>query len=116
MPKRGTTAIATERASRLDRALHKNDMVKDIVEQSSDELFVINTVLKQKIPHHFQAGDVEQALQKSGELENKIQESAENLAQVNQLLEEEINERTELERQLKATEKALAVAKTSPAE
>lgn len=92
----------------LERALERNEAVKETVKQSGAELFVINAVLQQEIPEHIQTGDVAQALEKTGELEGKIQESAEDLAHVNELLEQEIDERAEVERELAATKAALA--------
>lgn len=98
----------------LERALGQNEAVKDAVEQSADELLVINTVLKQEVPPHIQTGEVAQALQKTDELETRIQESAEDLAQVNQALEQEIGERADLERELAQTKAALAEATGQP--
>ena len=94
----------------LERALGQNEAVKDAVEHSADELMLINTVLKQEIPAHVQAGEVAQALQKTDALETRIQESAEDLANVNEALEQEIGERADLERELASTKAALARA------
>lgn len=101
---------ATDKETPLDRALEKSETVKDTVEQSAQELLVINAVLKQEIPEHVQTGDVAQALQKSDELESLIQDSAEELAQVNEALVQEIGEREDLERELAKTRAALAEA------
>ncbi|HEX5286903.1 MAG TPA: hypothetical protein VFW43_08315 [Polaromonas sp.] len=95
----------------LARALDQNETVKETVEQSADELLVINAVLKQEIPPHVQTSEVAQALELTGELEGRIQASAEELAQVNQVLEQEISDRADLERELAATKAALAQAK-----
>jgi C4-dicarboxylate-specific signal transduction histidine kinase len=54
---------------------------------------------------------VAQALEKTDALETRIQESAEDLAQVNEVLEQQIGERADLERELKATKAALAEAR-----
>ncbi|MDP2254467.1 MAG: hypothetical protein Q8K05_00175 [Polaromonas sp.] len=96
----------------LEQALDQNESVKDAVENSADELLVINTVLKHKIPGHVQTDEVAQALQKGDELESRIQESAENLAQVNEALAQEIADRADLERELAATKAALAQAQS----
>ena len=106
---------ATSAATPLARALDQNEIVKDTVEQSANELFVINTVLKQEIPPHVQTGEVAQALEKTDALETRIQESAEDLAQVNEVLEQQIGERADLERELKDTKAALAEATGRPA-
>jgi chromosome segregation ATPase len=94
----------------LKRALEQNESVKDSVEQSAAELMVINTVLKQEIPPDVQTGEVAQALEKTDALETRIQESAEDLAEVNEVLEQQIDERANLERELRAAKAALAKA------
>lgn len=116
MPQSSTPVNASTPSTPLSRALDQNEAVKETVEQSANELFVINTVLKQELPNEAQAGDVAQALIKSDELETRIQESAEDLAQVNQVLEQEISEREKLERELASTKAALARAKTETAD
>jgi len=95
----------------LSRALDRNEAVKDTVEQSADELLVINAVLKQELPGQVQTGCIAQALQKTDALETRIQASADDLAQVNQMLAQEIGERADLERELAATKAALARAR-----
>jgi C4-dicarboxylate-specific signal transduction histidine kinase len=105
---------ATTASTPLVRARDQNESVKDSVQQSGAELFVINAVLKQEIPEHVQTGDVAQALKKTDALETRIQESADDLAQVNEVLAQEIDERADLERELAATKAALAQAKGQP--
>jgi C4-dicarboxylate-specific signal transduction histidine kinase len=107
-----TSTGATSRP--IDRAREKSEAVQDSVEQSAQELLVINAVLKQELPDHVQTGEVAQALEKSDALEERIQESAEELAVVNQALEQEIGERVELERELAETKAALAEATGEP--
>jgi hypothetical protein len=97
----------------LEQALGQNEIVKDAVENSADELLVINTVLKKKIPGHAQTDDLAQALQKGDELEDRIQESAESLAKVNQALTLEIAERAKLEGELAAAKAALDKSSSS---
>ena len=101
-------------AKPLVKALHQNGSVKESVKQSADELLVISAVLKHGIPDQAKTGDVAQALENTEAIEDKIQTSAEDLASVNKLLEHEIDERIELERQLLATQAALAREKTKP--
>jgi chromosome segregation ATPase len=91
----------------LNRAREQNGAIQEKVEQSAQELLVINAVLKQEIPDHVQTGEVAQALEKSDALEEQIQESADELAEVNQALEQQIGERVELERELAETKAAL---------
>ncbi len=101
-------------ASPLERALDQNVTVQDSVEKSADELLIINTVLKTKIPTPVQTDEVAQALAQGSELKAKIEESATDLAQVNQVLAHEIDERADLERELAATKAALAKAESDP--
>lgn len=85
-----------------------------MVENSAQELLVINAVLKQELPDHVQTGEVAQALEKTDALEERIKESANDIAEVNQALEQEIGERAELERELAHTKAALAEATGEP--
>ncbi len=103
-------------ATPLVRALDQNEAVKETVEQSANELLVINAVLKQELPSEAQGGEVAQALRKTDELETRIHESAEDLAQVNQVLAQEIDERAGLERELARTRAALAKARSETAD
>lgn len=98
-------------ATPLKRALDRITIVQDTVAQSADELLVIKAVLKQEIPDQVQTDEVAQALEKTDELESQIAKSAEELAQVNRVLAQEIIARAELERELAATEAALARAR-----
>jgi C4-dicarboxylate-specific signal transduction histidine kinase len=108
------TFAAASTATPLERALDQNEAVKGAVEQSANELLVINTVLKQELPDEVQTGEVAQALRKTDELEARIEASADDLAQVNQTLEQEIGERADLERELASTKAALARATGQP--
>ena len=94
----------------LDRAREKNEAVKENVEQSAQELVVINAVLKQEISDHAQTGELAQALERTDAIEERLHESADDLAHVNQALEQEIGERAELERELAMTKAALEEA------
>ena len=115
MTKTKSTHTALAPAARpLLEALNQNDSVKAAVEQSADELQVINAVLKHGIPDEAQTGDVAQALEKNDAIEERIQTSAEDLAIVNKLLEHEIDERIDLERELLATQAALKREKAKP--
>ncbi len=111
-----TPSTATPAATPLARALDQNEAVKETVEQSANELLVINAVLKQELPNEVQDGEVAQALRKTDELETRIQESASDLAQVNEVLAQEIDQREDLERELAKTKAALAQAKSETAD
>ncbi|MBA3595746.1 MAG: hypothetical protein M3Q12_09760 [Pseudomonadota bacterium] len=111
-----TSPSANHPSAPLSRALDQSESVQETVEQSANELLVINAVLKQNWPNEVQAGEVAQALRKTDELENRIHDSAEDLAQVNQVLAQEISEREELERELARTKVALSRAKSETAD
>jgi hypothetical protein len=104
----------TATATPLERALDQNTTVKDTVEQSSAELAVINTVLKQELPGDVKKGDVALALQKTDDLEMRIQDTSQDLAEVNEVLAQEIDARVDLENELAATKAALAREKAKP--
>lgn len=91
----------------LESVLEKNEAVQEKVEQSADELLLVNTVLKHKIPDQVIDGDLKQALTLSAELNEKLQQSADELTQVNEALEHEIEERHRLEQELSTVITAL---------
>lgn len=99
---------ATSAPASLKQALEKNKAIQGEIEQSADELCLVNVVLEQEVPHAARNGEVALALQKTGELEDRMQTSADELAQVNQSLKQEIRTREHLERELKSTQAALA--------
>ena len=94
----------------LDRAREKSEAVKENIEQSAQELVVINAVLKQEISDHAQTGELAHALERTDAIEERLHESADDLAEVNRALEQEIGERAELERELAMTKAALEEA------
>jgi C4-dicarboxylate-specific signal transduction histidine kinase len=101
--------------SALARALEKNTEVQAETDRVATEMTVINTVLRQEIPAHVQAGDVAQALEKNGEMENRIQKSADELTEVSRMLQQELHERTLLEHELARTRRRLADAEQGKA-
>lgn len=110
MPQKPTTSSAS---TPLEQALDQNEIVQDAVESSADELLVINTVLKKKIPGDAQTDELAMALKKGDELEDRIQESAESMDKVNQALELEIADRAKLEGELAAAKAALGKSSSS---
>lgn len=98
----------------LIKALDKTELVKEVVAQSSDELLLVNAVLRHRIPGNAQTGEVAQALVKTEDIEEKIDASAKDLTVVTQLLAHEVDERIQLERELMTTRAALAREKTKP--
>jgi len=74
----------------LHRTLTKNEEVAADVQDASDHLSVVTTVLEQELPDHVQVGEVAQALEQAGELEKQLARSAQALAEVNEALASEI--------------------------
>ena len=95
----------------LVQALDQNDMVKEAVAHSANELLVANAVLQNEISGDAQTTPVIRALEKSQAAEERIQETVAELTQVNALLESEIDERIDLERKLLASDAALTQSK-----
>jgi hypothetical protein len=114
MPKKPSLFLKHDRP--LVQALAQNDAVQTTVEQSADELLVVNAVLQKSIPNKAQSHDVVLALKKSESIGDAIAESADELQAVNELLEHEVDERILLERQLLATQAALAKAQEMTAQ
>ena len=112
MPKKPSLFLKHDRP--LVQALAQNDAVKTTVEQSADELLVVNAVLQKSIPGEAQSPDVAVALQKSENIGDAIAESADELQAVNELLAHEVDERILLERELLKTKAALAKAQAVP--
>lgn len=109
----GDNASSPAPSGELEKALAQNEGVKEKVDAVADDLLIINAVLKQEIPAQAQTGDVAQALEKHVELEDQVQQCAEELQAVNEVLAEEIVEREKLERELAATQAALAAQQSS---
>jgi septal ring factor EnvC (AmiA/AmiB activator) len=99
----------------LSEVLDRNEQVQQETDRVAAELTVLNTVLRQEIPAHAQAGDVAQALDKNDEIEERIQKSADELAAVNRVLEQEIDDRAHLEQELATTKRQLAQAERKSA-
>ena len=97
----------------LMKALHRNEAAKGKIEQTAEELVVINAVLKQEIPEEVQTGEVAKALDKTDRLEAKINETAKDLAEVNKTLAEEIDHRIEIETEIKVMKDKLAREKAN---
>ena len=114
MPKKPSLYLKQGRP--LAQALAQNDAVKATVEQSANELLVVNAVLQTGIPDQALSHDVAAALQKSETIGDAIAESADELQAVNELLEHEVDERILLERELLTTKAALVKAKAASAQ
>lgn len=103
----GASLALSLKESRLSSVLEKTETVQELVEQSADELLIVNAVLKKNIPDEERDGDIAQALDMSSDMEEKLQQSAAELAQVNDALAHEIEERQRLEKELSTVINAL---------
>jgi diguanylate cyclase (GGDEF)-like protein len=92
----------TNSAKSLTKVLGKSEHVKDLVEESAEELSSVNVVLKQEVVDRDPLPGVENALERNEAVQNKVQEASEELSVVNRGLEDEITERHMLEHQLAA--------------
>ncbi len=81
----------------LTDVLEQAEHVKDLVEQSAQELSSVNTELAQEMVQQGKPGSVRQALAKSQAVEDKVQDAAEKLSVVNLALEVEVGARHALE-------------------
>ena len=84
----------------LTDVLDQSEHVKDLVEESAEELSSVNTGLAQEVKQHSEPPGVRTALEKSQAVEGKVQDAADKLSKVNQALEAEVNARHILEEQL----------------
>jgi len=84
----------------LTDVLGQAEHVKDLVEQSAQELSSVNTGLAQEMAQSGEPPGVRRALEKSQAIEGKVQDAADRLSIVNLALEAEVSTRHILEAQL----------------
>lgn len=92
--------VDLEAGKTLTDVLGQAEHVKDLVEQSAQELSSVNTELAQEMVQGRQPPGVRQALEKSQAVEDKVQDASDKLSVVNVALEAEVNARHVLEAQL----------------
>lgn len=84
----------------LTDVLGQAEHVKDLVEQSAQELSSVNSGLAQEMAQSGEPPGVRRALEKSQAVEGKVQDAADRLSVVNEALEAEVSTRHILEAQL----------------
>jgi len=94
--------VDLEAGTKLIDVLGQTEHVKDLVDQSAQELSSVNTGLTQEISTGHQPPGVRAALEKSQVVEGKVQDAATKLSAVNLALQAEVHTRQELEEQLAA--------------
>ncbi len=95
----------------LTDVLGQAEHVKDLVEQSAQELSSLNTELAQEMAQSHELPGVRLALEKSQAVEDKVQDAADKLSVVNLALETEVSTRHALEAQLATVTQAEQVAR-----
>lgn len=93
-------ADGTKAAKPLNQVLKENEHVKDMLEESADELGSVNRVLNEEFANQDRPPEMENALDKSAAVEVKVHEASDKLSVVNKALEDEVSERHLLEHQL----------------
>lgn len=88
----------------LQETHRKTKAVKADIQNASDHVGVIGTVLAQELPNEVQVGEVAQAIEQTGELEQKLAESAATLADVSAELGREIKKRRKVTAKLNKTQ------------
>ena len=92
--------VDLEAGKTLTDVLGQAEHVKELVEQSAQELSSVNTGLAQEMVQGRQPPGVRVALEKSQVVEGKVQDAADRLSVLNLALEAEVGARQELEAQL----------------
>jgi len=84
----------------LSNLLGQNEHVGNLVEESAEELTMVNLALKEEVAKQISLPAVQNALQKSEAVEKKVQDASEKLATVNRALGDQIQDRHLLEDRL----------------
>lgn len=103
--------VDLEARKTLTDVLGQAEHVKDLVEQSAQELSSVNTGLAQEMAQSREPPGVRQALEKSQAVEGKVQDAADKLSVVNLALEAEVSTRHALEAQLATVTQAEQAAR-----
>ena len=99
------TAATHTHTDGLRGAHQKARAVEAEIQNASDHVGVIGTVLTQELPAAVQVGEVAQAIAQTEELETKLAESASTLADVSAELGREIKKRKKVTEELDKTRK-----------
>lgn len=94
--------MAAAARKKLIDVLGESEHVKELVDQSAQELSSVNTGLTKEMSSGHQPPGMRAALEKSQSVEDKVQDAADKLSIVNLALEGEIHARRDLEEQLAA--------------
>ena len=86
-------STAPVHSASLTQTLKTTRDVAAEVQEASDDLAVVSTVLEQELPAEMQVGEVAQAIEHTEQLEKKLAKSAEKLIEANEALAQEIAKR-----------------------
>jgi diguanylate cyclase (GGDEF)-like protein len=84
-------------AESLKKVLKQNEHVKNLVEESADDLTAVNRALQDEVAEKGAQPGVRDVLEKSEAVEKKVHEASDKLATVNLALQDEIKDRHVLE-------------------
>jgi diguanylate cyclase (GGDEF)-like protein/PAS domain S-box-containing protein len=91
----------------LEKALEKNEEVKEKVESCAGELSSINETVREEMAAGSAVRGVNAALMRSENVKERVQECADDLEEVNTMLAEEVDSRVALDRELIEIEQRL---------
>lgn len=98
-------------ARSLTRVLDQNEHVKNLVEESAQELMTLNAVLKQDMRAQVPQAELQQAVDKSQAVEKKVLDASAKLSVINVALGDQVNDRLALENQLATITEAEGAAR-----
>lgn len=87
-------------APSLQKVLRKSKTVKVLLQESTDELSSVNSILKQEAVKGGATSQVEQVLQRNEVAEEKVTDASDRLTAVNKALEDEIKDRGSIDQQM----------------
>ena len=85
---------------KLSTVIAHSESIKDIVQVCTDDLSVVNSVLKAELSTKNSRPSIKNAIKKNSTVENKMQSAVEELNSVNSALKDEVKERELIEQEL----------------
>ena len=85
---------------KLSTVIAHSESIKDMVQVCTDDLSVVNTVLKEELSSKNSQPSIKNAIKKSSTVENKMQSAVDELDIVNIALKDEVKEREIIEQEL----------------
>lgn len=108
----GLPPASADKPPLLEKALEKNQAVKDKVESCAVELSAVNETARKERVAGSTVHQVERTLARSESVEHKVQECADDLHEVNEVLKHEVDDRNKLKRELMETGQKLSATRT----